>query len=145
MRDAKLPIAYRDSCAHLLIPLNRCRYDTYYLPWKCTVSLDSLSLTCFPVPPPFQSTNLGPGPRATLTTLETFASTGREAQLRKVPVRRVPEASRQDGRATCGEGWCEEQLDDAEEYDKRVGGDMVLREESFPLCIWSSEVSYGFF
>ncbi|KAI0191053.1 NADH-ubiquinone oxidoreductase B18 subunit-domain-containing protein [Astrocystis sublimbata] len=35
MRDAKLPIAYRDSCANLLIPLNRCRVDTYYLPWKC--------------------------------------------------------------------------------------------------------------
>ncbi|KAK3948174.1 hypothetical protein QBC32DRAFT_382028 [Pseudoneurospora amorphoporcata] len=37
MSDAKLPMAYRDSCAHLLIPLNRCRYDTYYLPWKCEV------------------------------------------------------------------------------------------------------------
>ncbi|KAI1258541.1 NADH-ubiquinone oxidoreductase B18 subunit-domain-containing protein [Xylariaceae sp. FL1019] len=35
MRDAKLPLAYRDSCANLLIPLNRCRKDTYYLPWKC--------------------------------------------------------------------------------------------------------------
>ncbi|KAK8188855.1 putative NADH-ubiquinone oxidoreductase B18 subunit [Phyllosticta capitalensis] len=35
MAAAKLPIAYRDSCAHLLIPLNRCRVDTYYLPWKC--------------------------------------------------------------------------------------------------------------
>ncbi|KAF3760710.1 hypothetical protein M406DRAFT_358315 [Cryphonectria parasitica EP155] len=35
MRDAKLPMAYRDSCASLLIPLNRCRFETYYLPWKC--------------------------------------------------------------------------------------------------------------
>ncbi|KAI0596365.1 NADH-ubiquinone oxidoreductase B18 subunit-domain-containing protein [Biscogniauxia sp. FL1348] len=35
MREAKLPLAYRDSCAHLLIPLNRCRTETYYLPWKC--------------------------------------------------------------------------------------------------------------
>ncbi|TKX18191.1 putative NADH-ubiquinone oxidoreductase B18 subunit (NDUFB7) [Elsinoe australis] len=35
MSAAKLPIAYRDSCAHLLIPLNRCRYEEYYLPWKC--------------------------------------------------------------------------------------------------------------
>ncbi|CAG9947457.1 unnamed protein product [Clonostachys rosea f. rosea IK726] len=29
MRDAKLPLAYRDSCAHLLIPLNnyeKCQY-----------------------------------------------------------------------------------------------------------------------
>ncbi|KAK6068066.1 NADH-ubiquinone oxidoreductase B18 subunit [Seiridium cupressi] len=37
MREAKLPLAYRDSCANLLIPLNRCRTDTYYLPWKCGV------------------------------------------------------------------------------------------------------------
>ncbi|PQE19283.1 hypothetical protein CJF31_00009350 [Rutstroemia sp. NJR-2017a BVV2] len=35
MSDAKLPLAYRDSCAGLLIPLNRCRYEEYYLPWKC--------------------------------------------------------------------------------------------------------------
>ncbi len=38
MRDAKLPIQYRDNCANLLIPLNRCRVDSYYLPWKCEVS-----------------------------------------------------------------------------------------------------------
>lgn len=37
MRDARLPIAYRDSCAHLLIPLNKCRRETWYAPWKCTV------------------------------------------------------------------------------------------------------------
>lgn len=37
MSDARLPLAYRDSCAHLLIPLNRCRQDEYYLPWKCEV------------------------------------------------------------------------------------------------------------
>ncbi|KAG9194162.1 hypothetical protein G6011_04197 [Alternaria panax] len=35
MSAAKLPLPYRDSCAHLLIPLNRCRYEEYYLPWKC--------------------------------------------------------------------------------------------------------------
>ncbi|KAH0156340.1 hypothetical protein KCU67_g8355, partial [Aureobasidium melanogenum] len=35
MSDARLPIAYRDTCAHLLIPLNRCRHNEYYLPWKC--------------------------------------------------------------------------------------------------------------
>ncbi|KAL1861844.1 hypothetical protein VTK73DRAFT_6904 [Phialemonium thermophilum] len=35
MSEARVPLAYRDSCAHLLIPLNRCRYETYYLPWKC--------------------------------------------------------------------------------------------------------------
>jgi len=37
MSAARLPIAYRDSCAHLLIPLNRCRFEEYYLPWKCEV------------------------------------------------------------------------------------------------------------
>ena len=37
MSEAKLPIRYRDSCANLLIPLNRCRYEEYYLPWKCEV------------------------------------------------------------------------------------------------------------
>ncbi|KAF7553216.1 hypothetical protein G7046_g7165 [Stylonectria norvegica] len=36
MRDARLPLAYRDSCGHLLIPLNKCRRDTWYAPWKCT-------------------------------------------------------------------------------------------------------------
>ncbi|TAQ86022.1 hypothetical protein B7494_g5651 [Chlorociboria aeruginascens] len=35
MSEAQLPLAYRDSCANLLIPLNRCRYEEYYLPWKC--------------------------------------------------------------------------------------------------------------
>mmetsp|Transcript_3387 Transcript_3387/g.8814 ORF Transcript_3387/g.8814 Transcript_3387/m.8814 type:complete len:114 (-) Transcript_3387:271-612(-) len=35
MHDAKLPLEYRDYCAHLLIPLNRCRAAEFYLPWKC--------------------------------------------------------------------------------------------------------------
>ena len=39
MSEARLPLQYRDSCAHLLIPLNRCRYEEYYLPWKCVVRL----------------------------------------------------------------------------------------------------------
>jgi len=38
MSEARLPLAYRDGCANLLIPLNRCRYEEYYLPWKCEVS-----------------------------------------------------------------------------------------------------------
>ena len=44
MSDARLPLAYRDSCANLLIPLNRCRRQEYYLPWKCEVW--SPSSTC---------------------------------------------------------------------------------------------------
>ncbi|EXJ77116.1 NADH dehydrogenase (ubiquinone) 1 beta subcomplex 7 [Capronia epimyces CBS 606.96] len=35
MSEARLPMAYRDSCANLLIPLNKCRHETWYLPWKC--------------------------------------------------------------------------------------------------------------
>ena len=35
MAEAKLPLGYRDYCAHLLIPLNKCRSETWYLPWKC--------------------------------------------------------------------------------------------------------------
>jgi NADH dehydrogenase (ubiquinone) 1 beta subcomplex subunit 7 len=38
MSDARVPLAYRDSCAHLLIPLNKCRHEEWFLPWKCVVS-----------------------------------------------------------------------------------------------------------
>jgi hypothetical protein len=76
MREAKLPLAYRDSCANLLIPLNRCRSDTYYLPWKCGVrqiqaSSQRIGLEALP-PPPSRGTNCGP--------------TGRATQLREVPI-----------------------------------------------------------
>lgn len=39
MSDAKLPLAYRDSCGHLLIPLNKCRREEWYMPWTCEVWL----------------------------------------------------------------------------------------------------------
>ncbi|KAG2225131.1 hypothetical protein INT45_011814 [Circinella minor] len=35
MAKARLPIEYRDYCANLLIKLNKCRGETFYLPWKC--------------------------------------------------------------------------------------------------------------
>lgn len=35
MSKARIPLPYRDSCAGLLITLNRCRFEEYYLPWKC--------------------------------------------------------------------------------------------------------------
>ena len=35
MAEAQLPLGYRDYCAHLLIQLNKCRSETWYLPWKC--------------------------------------------------------------------------------------------------------------
>ena len=44
MSEARLPLAYRDSCAHLLIPLNRCRFQEFYLPWKCEVSTKGASI-----------------------------------------------------------------------------------------------------
>ncbi|CBJ32673.1 conserved unknown protein [Ectocarpus siliculosus] len=36
MVAAKMPMAFRDSCAHLLLPLNKCRRSTMYLPWQCS-------------------------------------------------------------------------------------------------------------
>lgn len=35
MVEARLPLGSRDLCSKLLIPLNKCRQDTFYLPWKC--------------------------------------------------------------------------------------------------------------
>ncbi|XP_009791788.1 NADH dehydrogenase [ubiquinone] 1 beta subcomplex subunit 7-like [Nicotiana sylvestris] len=35
MVSNRVPLAYRDQCAHLLIPLNKCRQSEFYLPWKC--------------------------------------------------------------------------------------------------------------
>ncbi|KAH0869508.1 hypothetical protein HID58_076530, partial [Brassica napus] len=34
MVAAKVPLGYRDQCAHLLIPLNKCRQAEFFLPWK---------------------------------------------------------------------------------------------------------------
>ena len=36
MKEQRIPLGYRDSCAHLLIPLNQCRLRELYQPWKCT-------------------------------------------------------------------------------------------------------------
>ncbi|KAG6477793.1 hypothetical protein ZIOFF_061224 [Zingiber officinale] len=35
MEENRVPIPYRDECAHLLIPLNKCRSAEFFLPWKC--------------------------------------------------------------------------------------------------------------
>lgn len=35
MAEAKVPLSLRDYCAHLFIPLAKCRKDNYYMPWKC--------------------------------------------------------------------------------------------------------------
>lgn len=33
---AYVPFELRDSCTHLLLPLNMCRQDNRFVPWKCT-------------------------------------------------------------------------------------------------------------
>ncbi|KAI8149844.1 B18 subunit of NADH:ubiquinone oxidoreductase [Fennellomyces sp. T-0311] len=35
MAKSRIPLEYRDYCANLLISLNKCRGETFYLPWKC--------------------------------------------------------------------------------------------------------------
>lgn len=35
VKKARIPIANRDYCVDVLIPLNECRRKNYYLPWKC--------------------------------------------------------------------------------------------------------------
>jgi len=35
MKAARLPIEARSACAHMLIPLNKCRQETSWLPFKC--------------------------------------------------------------------------------------------------------------
>ena len=36
IKDAKIPLGYRDTCAHLLIKLNECRRETFFNPHKCS-------------------------------------------------------------------------------------------------------------
>jgi len=35
MRKARIPLAFRDNCGHLLVKLNACRRETLYNPHKC--------------------------------------------------------------------------------------------------------------
>eukprot|EP01130_Rhizamoeba_saxonica_P008730 TRINITY_DN3527_c0_g6_i1.p1 TRINITY_DN3527_c0_g6~~TRINITY_DN3527_c0_g6_i1.p1 ORF type:complete len:101 (-),score=19.79 TRINITY_DN3527_c0_g6_i1:52-321(-) len=36
MEEAKIAVNSRDGCAGILIKLKACRFETFYLPWKCT-------------------------------------------------------------------------------------------------------------
>jgi NADH-ubiquinone oxidoreductase B18 subunit (NDUFB7) len=36
IKAAGIPIAFRDTCSHLLIKLNKCRHVTWSNPTKCT-------------------------------------------------------------------------------------------------------------
>ncbi|ETV88733.1 hypothetical protein H257_00247 [Aphanomyces astaci] len=35
LADARVPLSYRDQCGGILIPLNDCRRETAFAPWKC--------------------------------------------------------------------------------------------------------------
>lgn len=35
LKDHQIPLAYRDNCAHLLVPLNECRRETFFNPARC--------------------------------------------------------------------------------------------------------------
>lgn len=35
LKEAQIPLAYRDKCAHLLVDLNKCRRATYFSPNQC--------------------------------------------------------------------------------------------------------------
>lgn len=35
LADAKVPLAFRDTCGHLLVPLNKCRRTTWWSPNQC--------------------------------------------------------------------------------------------------------------
>ena len=35
MKVNKVPVAFRDTCAHILIPLNKCRVETHWSPFSC--------------------------------------------------------------------------------------------------------------
>ena len=36
MKAARIPLNFRDYCAHILIPLNECRTKSWFMPWACT-------------------------------------------------------------------------------------------------------------
>ena len=36
MKAARVPLPFRDYCAHILIPLNECRYKHWFSPFQCT-------------------------------------------------------------------------------------------------------------
>jgi len=97
MSAARLPLPYRDSCAHLLIPLNRCRQEEFYLPWKCEVRRASLHWA-----------------------QQKLTAAGRATLLRKVPVRGVQAAGGQDGRAAGSQERRAEQLSTAEDGNREL-------------------------
>jgi NADH dehydrogenase (ubiquinone) 1 beta subcomplex subunit 7 len=47
MAAANLPMHVRDYCAHILIPLNKCRRQTMYLPGGCHDELHSYEICMY--------------------------------------------------------------------------------------------------
>ena len=43
LKREQVPIYARDNCAHLLVPLNRCRRETLYNPHRCTHQVNGRS------------------------------------------------------------------------------------------------------
>jgi hypothetical protein len=117
MREARLPLAYRDSCAGLLIPLNKCRRETWYAPWKCEVSHHNSRDVRQPrrgtANPIVNARNFKALRRGIIADV-IRQYTGRTPQLREVPIRRIQEARLQDGGAEGVKGRCEEQLEGSE-------------------------------
>ncbi|KAF8877254.1 NADH-ubiquinone oxidoreductase B18 subunit-domain-containing protein [Infundibulicybe gibba] len=35
LKAARVPLGWRDSCSALLLPLNVCRKQKFYVPWEC--------------------------------------------------------------------------------------------------------------
>ncbi|RDB29881.1 NADH dehydrogenase [ubiquinone] 1 beta subcomplex subunit 7 [Hypsizygus marmoreus] len=35
LKQHRVPLGWRDSCSALLLPLNVCRKQTYYVTWEC--------------------------------------------------------------------------------------------------------------
>uniref|UniRef100_A0A060TB56 NADH dehydrogenase [ubiquinone] 1 beta subcomplex subunit 7 n=1 Tax=Blastobotrys adeninivorans TaxID=409370 RepID=A0A060TB56_BLAAD len=35
MRKNDIPLPWRDRCASLLVPLNKCRREGWFMPWNC--------------------------------------------------------------------------------------------------------------
>jgi len=47
MKKARLRITCRDTCAHHLIALNKCRNESLYAPWKCGAEKHSYEICLY--------------------------------------------------------------------------------------------------
>jgi len=47
MADNNVPMHVRDYCAHILIPLNKCRRKTMYFPGKCEDEMHSYEICMY--------------------------------------------------------------------------------------------------